>query len=62
MNLGLSKSLLPLILFTFAGVAVAVLTMPDTIDSQTSEHGSANLSQPKITNVSTINTTLQSSS
>jgi len=54
MNLSRSKSALALILFTAAGVAAAVLAMPESaVSPSTTEHDSTHI-QPELTNVSTI--------
>lgn len=54
MNLRLPKSALALVLFTGTGVAAAVLAMPDSPVSPSTEHNSTELTRQEVTNVSTV--------
>ena len=57
MNLRLPKSALAIVVFTGAGVAAAVLMMPDHADVPANELDSANITQSEITDVSTVAST-----
>ena len=62
MSLRLPKTVFAFFVFTAAGVAAAVLTMPDREDPPSNELDSAGLTQPEVTNVSTVASTLKQAS